>query len=95
MPIMGAYLKKKRFLYWRELIVRNITSKIRGISSMAVRFVDENTRKKTLRVRPHDSSITRAERKELPGAYPYFKGKTWVTISWPLLPRILKKNLSR
>jgi pyruvate formate-lyase/glycerol dehydratase family glycyl radical enzyme len=81
--ILETYLKEKTvFILEDELIVGNITSKIRGgpFFDVAVRFMDEELGdpEKDFEVRPHDKFIiTEAERKELREVLiPYFKGKT-------------------
>ncbi len=81
--ILETYLKEKTiFILDGELIVGNITSKIRGgpFFDVAARFVDEEMGhpERDFEVRPHDKFIiTPAERKELrEQLIPYFKGKT-------------------
>jgi pyruvate-formate lyase len=81
--VLETYLKDKTVrILDGELVVGNITSKIRGgpFFDVAVRFVDEELGhpEKDFEIRPHDKFIiTEAERKELREVLiPYFKGKT-------------------
>ena len=81
--ILETYLKEKTiYILEDELIVGNITSKIRGgpFFDLAVRFVDAELDDpvKDFWARPHDKFfITETERKELREVLiPYFKGKT-------------------
>ena len=81
--ILETYLKEKTvYILEDELIVGNITSKIRGgpFCDLIVRFVDAELDDpvKDFWTRPHDKFfITEAERKELREVLiPYFKGKT-------------------
>jgi formate C-acetyltransferase len=81
--IFENYLKEKSiYIQEDELIVGNITSKIRGASYSAemTRFIDEelNHPTKDFEIRPHDKIIIAPEeRKELREVLlPYFKGKT-------------------
>ncbi len=81
--ILETYLHEKTIhILEDELIVGNITSKIRGgpFFDLAVRFVDAELDDpvKDFDIRPHDKFIiTEAERKELREVFiPYFKGKT-------------------
>ena len=81
--ILETYLKEKTiYILEDELIVGNITSKIRGgpFFDLAVRFVDAELDDpvKDFWIRPHDKFFIKdAERKELhEDLIPYFKGKT-------------------
>jgi formate C-acetyltransferase len=81
--VLETYLNdKKKFILEDELIVGNITSKIRGasFSSEMTRFISEelDDPSKDFQIRPHDKIIiTPEERRELREVLlPYFKGKT-------------------
>ena len=81
--IFEAYLRDKTIhILDDELIIGNITSKVRGASYSAemTRFIDEELdhSEKDFQARPHDKIfITAEERKELrSGLLSYFKGKT-------------------
>ena len=81
--VLEAYLNdKKKFILEDELIVGNITGKIRGasFSSEMTRFVNEELDhpSKDFQIRPHDKIlITPEERRELREVLlPFFKGKT-------------------
>jgi formate C-acetyltransferase len=81
--VLETYLnEKQKFILEDELIVGNITSKIRGasFSSEMTRFINEELGhpSKDFEIRPHEKIIiTPEERRELREVLlPYFKGKT-------------------
>ena len=97
--ILETYLKDKTvYILEDELIVGNITSKIRGgpFFDLAVRFVDEELGDpvKDFEARPHDKFlITQAERKELREVLiPYFRGRTLGDLILETAPEDLKEK---
>jgi len=97
--ILETYLKEKTvYILEDELIVGNITSKIRGgpFFDVAVRFVaaELDDPEKDFEVRPHDKFIiTSAERKELHEALiPYFRGKTLGDYILEIAPEDIKEK---